>query len=378
MDAHSGRHHEPTWPTSLDAGDKWRQALAVLPLLTALCHDAEIDQAALCGLISQRQPLWRGLADLVQVRMATVRRLRALPMANIPSFWHARPVAMLKLLDRLPLDLQPATAADRKAFTRLVLMLDVYPRVPADLYLRLADWSMWGWPMRRDWLIQCGYMGWQTALNKLQRSPRAYIDMALLNNFFNDLAYHLWQQAKPDSPISRYAQLRQQYQQWGLWRVMRSARRWQSTYMPTFWNPAVVNTWAVPLLRPITLGPFTARFLSTRQELVDEGIAMNHCVANLDNSCARGRFSVVSLQQGPHRVATASLMLDRNNQALQFKCCELRGANNSPPSTAARQAIQQLLMLLNDDAAAHLRRGYFHAFQQHDSGEAVTIKDANV
>lgn len=330
------------------------QALATLPLLEPLLHDPAIERHTLLQIIDSGLPLWQCLAAQLDIRAATLRRLRGVLLMQIPVFWHSRPVCLLQLLDRLPLNLQPDCDADWLAFTDIAVLLDVTSGVSDEVHLRLSNWLLWGWSIRCSWLIQCARMGWAAAAAKLQRLTVDRRQMRQMAAFFDRQAVLLWQQGQ--SP-QRFSQLRQQYGGYGLWRMLQLVR--QQYAEPSL---AIARVWPVPALRPVVLGELTAIFLSSEAELQEEGARMRNCAANYANACQQGYASIVSLRLAGRRIATACLEHRRLVEGCYFRCSQLRGVSNSEPTPAAKRALEQLLAWLNDGQSFSLRRGYCNAF----------------
>ena len=338
------------------------QAVRVLPLLEALVNDESIYRQSLLQIIDGARPLWPNLAVLLDIRAATVRRLRYISMTTIPQYWHTRPAMMLQVLDAIPLDFQPVSIADWNAFTYVVATLDVAPRVRDEIHLHLADWSVWGLPMRLGWLIQCARLGWGAAANKLRQMAVDPVRMRDIAHFFHELAYRLWQQRLPgQSPVS-YSILRQQYGEQGLWRVLRLVSEWQPQRSPAPEPRLASSVWPVPVLAPVPLGELSAIFLYSGVQLKEEGEMMAHCAYSFVTQCAQGRASIVSLREGERRIATACLEQQAWREGFYFRCTQLVGLRNSEPPLAAKHAVEQLLVWLNDDASLLLRVGYRNGF----------------
>lgn len=338
------------------------QAVRVLPLLEALVHDESIYRQSLLQIVDGARPLWRNLALLLDIREATVRRLRHIPLTTIPSHWHARPAMLLRILDCIPLDCQPVSTADWHAFTHVAVTLDVAPRVRDEIHLYLADWSVWGLPMRRGWLIQCARMGWQVAAEKLRQMSVEQTRMRDIAHFFHEVAYRLWQQRLPGQARASYPFIRQQYGEHSLWSVLRLISEWQPRRPPAPEIRLDSSVWPVPVLAPVPLGELCAFFLHSAAQLKEEGEWMAHCAYSFVAQCAQGRASIVSLRQGERRIATACLEQQFWHEGFHFRCTQLVGVRNAEPPLVAKRAVEQLLAWLNDEALLLMRVGYRNGF----------------
>ena len=174
------------------------------------------------------------------------------------------------------------------------------------------------------------------------------------------------EQHEPDGIDARHDRLptsvRRELQTWSITDWWAASDRWHqylaqagvdhTIRLSKYANDDEVLHW-LPLLEPIDITTPTAlrriEFLSNSRALVDEGVAMNHCVSVRVDDCLTQRSHIASVTDGDgRRCSTLAVRLDYEAGQWCPVQVEHRTLRNRTPEDACRVAVAQLMKALKE------------------------------
>ena len=93
----------------------------------------------------------------------------------------------------------------------------------------------------------------------------------------------------------------------------------------------------------------SARFLTSRMELIKEGKEMSHCVWSYPERCIYENSHIVSITDDFGSRSTAQFVLNVNNDKERVSLIQNRNVNNTRPSSQCEKIAQRLLNEINKD-----------------------------
>lgn len=349
-----------------------QQALAQFPLLVAPLLLDGIPRARVFVDRDQEPPLWRARyapndsapmlramdagRDLISALAAywhTDRALVRAPLLRQPWARMALPERALRLLAAMPAHARPH---HREAVESRLGDLEQLPvKLASDAdYARLARGFAQGWEARWSSLE-----GGAPSLGSRLRDSRDFLRSALLQRGLPQLPAWL------DEGTLGLAWLARR----GLPSLLRASRRWHQ--QPR--DPVAVDDDLPDHIAPV-FGEYaddvgTAREITTRAALVEEGDAMAHCVADYWRGCLLRQIRIVHLQlaDGDTEGEQATAQFDPVQDAAEAGYClaELRGRFNQDSSAAMEAFAERLLARINDDRHLARRRRVRDEAEQH-------------
>ena len=149
------------------------------------------------------------------------------------------------------------------------------------------------------------------------------------------VALYAWHSFRPDAPL--HSLLPNLWSpKMGVRRTINETRRWLTyvaarLHLP---DPVVIDPW----LRPATVGEYELIPLLSHRDLLDEHLAMRHCVDRYGARVARGQCRLFSLRQHGRRVATFEVVQDGRNRCIVN---QIKGPRNRSVANDVREMVEQ-------------------------------------
>jgi len=341
-----GRARQSMPPADPSAGDELpsaegkvgrdrAQALTVFPFLQRLITRAEYESVR--KAIDNGGKLVDALAAHYKVSRGIVRTLRGLTVRDLGR-WAYHVEVIVPLMKHIPADWWPR---DREAWRRCIVTIDTITRTTRHPITTSSNLL---------WLHQAARHGFDLSIG----SSEELIRIGQGIDEFLDMARQalVWTLRRTDSTPKMAPGLRsnevvaRMKADLGLVKLADLTRRFGDAYRRAtlrFVEEAkMLRGLCWPALGERAIyGEIEVAPLLTPDELMDEGIRMDNCVASYVRQCTTGKCQIWSVRmQDGTRLSTLETQV--SNTASQIKCVVIaqhKGRGNGPPPTHAQQAV---------------------------------------
>ena len=358
------------------------QAAAAFPILGLLCAERrEPDMLAIRLAIDRRQPLIETAARSFDVRKDVIRFLAGKSLEqlglNVRSkaerFWIDSPGVVLKALDAIEPDHRPRERADWLAFHHLIVQFDDWYTIPRELMQPFfRDAGKRGLQATREWLAK------RYASESAIADCKDFLDSLAGETTLTDVDRMVGSTAMWHFIAAR-----------GMRKVLDDSRKWHSVVareaasrLSVLKNLESEPASSFPFDVPKAMDEFQIVFLDRYSALVEEGLRMSHCIANLDQAARTGHrlpFSLRTLEGRSLASFDISLMLQPSG--FEAVLNELRGYRNAHVPDDCEQAVTRFLASVQVEARAHEEATQEWLIEKReailcDPGHAIHLREA--
>jgi hypothetical protein len=314
--------------------------------------------------IDQGRPLYESVAAAFRVRKETIRwsSRRMLPFSSYPGI--ARVELLLKALSWLPPEKRPTSDREWDDLHLVVRPLLSVLAAGQDRYEfteSLLDNPRYGNVMCQ-WLRELARPDLAAARQAINRMRQQRHDVSEIKDYVGALLCSLhrygldpvfgsgdvfdfhrdalldWLASQPLHYVARLSQ--------GWHASLAASMEEYSARAQDLHEPNMV--WPAVLPSPFHRGRLVIAELSDARSLVDEGVAMKHCVGRYALNCMSGDAMILSIKDiGGLHLSTAEVAIDAT--LLRTSVRQHRGMDNGPASPECSQALDEIITLLNSN-----------------------------
>ena len=354
------------WLVGSDARTRnWRIQVArvfpaLIPILAGERGEIQKSEAELTRVIDQGRPLIHALADIYGVRKAIARHALTMPAWLLDDERPARLGVLLRGLSALPPERYPRADDDWRMYVRLLyeLLPSLTGRPPASV-------------LNASFLPAISRRGWVVTARKLEGVGLNEEGSLLLRQFMTAcnrmLAWAVVESTRThELEATRVAGkvLDEAFLSIGVVGLADLARRWpaclgRSRLAHREWSEQVRGKrWPTVIDEPFQWEDCQVVALAGPEDLLEEGKAMNNCVATYVQACMYGDSFIYSVRgKGDERLATAEVRFspDRGSNSHQFVIVQFKGPSNHSVCSQAARALGAFRRHLETDTDAQSR-----------------------
>lgn len=294
-------------------------------------------------------PAIEAISSAVGVKKSVVRFLRGKLPTQVGLDWVEQPAHLLRILNHLPPHQWPSEQDDFESFNLFycgAIRSTSDPTLKRD---RLA--------LRQHLFLDLCSMGYRNATRRLNTFWPEGIFWEQIRTFVRALEIWVWHQAtcqgfNPIVACQAEARLPSDLLiSYPAIKIHQMAKRWHHIYTFSVANKLDRHLPAWPALigMPVKTDGLSVVSLVSREALVNESEALNHCSWMYVRNCVRGTTHIVSIRDpNGNSLSTAEIRLTEPGAAAIFSVVQHRAEKNSEPSESCQRALSVALEQLSD------------------------------
>lgn len=294
-------------------------------------------------------PAIDAISSAVRIKKSVVRFLRGKCPTQVGLDWVEQPAFLLRLLDHLAPHQWPSHQRDWESFNSIY---HGAVRSTSD-----TVWNRHRLAVRQHLFLDLCGIGYRNATRRLDAIWPEGIFWEQIRSFVRALEIWVWHQAvcQGFNPIvASQAEVRLPSDlliSYPAIKIHQMAKRWHHIY--TFFVANKLDrhlpTWPALIGTPVKADGLSVVSLVSREALVNESEALNHCSWMYVRNCVRGTTHIVSIRDpNGNSLSTAEIRLTEPGAIAMYSVVQHRARKNSEPSESCHRALSVALEQLSD------------------------------